>query len=807
MRSTFGNEGTPDTNAYDSDDAPANSDNGLDPAAIADYASDGVLSAIMTIDPAPAEGGPEPIDDDDLGPEEHGVFDKDENSNLTMDFGFYPALNLGNRVWRDDNNNGIFDSGEPGIGGVSVHLYDSTGTTLIATETTAAGTGYYRFDELAPGEYTILIDSENFNTGNAGVDALENMLSSTTTEASPNTNIDNDDNGIDDTDPFTNGGIWSGVVTLSATHEPTGETSPDNVSGSSDDRGVLDDNHSNLSVDFGFIPVLSLGDQLWFDTDNNGLFDDGAGSGVGAGVIVNLLDENGNFIKATTTNADGEYLFENLNPGNYIVEVDESNFDSGKTLEHYTSSTGAEADPNLLDDNDNDNGLDDFAPATNGIRSGVVELIAYTEPTDDGDASDLSNLSVDFGFVQAVSLGNRVWFDTDGNSAQNGVELGIARVDVQLFRSGQIPGTDTPISTTTTDTRGYYLFDNLQPGAYFVWIADTNFGAGRPLSEKISSLDSSTGAEADPDSDGDQNDNGRDNAFPAINGIQSADVTLTADGNEPVDGVGATNEKDRDPTPTLPAGNPTAHGSVADDHSNLTVDFGFFEPVALGNIVWLDDGAGASGVSNDGRMNGSEAGIDDVTVDLYRVEGSSEIYIGSDTTENGGYYLFDNLVPGAYFVKIPNTEFNGTEELRGMLSSQVTETEPDDDGDHQTTDNGLDDLEPFTNGIRTGTITLIADREPTGETDLEAGVGQGSVDDNNSNVTLDLGFFMPLSLGNRIWFDDGGPGGGGTPYDGQRDDGDEFGVPAGVLVNLLDSAGTTVIATTTDRCRRLLSVR
>ena len=52
-------------------------------------------------------------------------------------------LEIGNRIWRDGNGNGIQDPGEAGIAGVAVELYRSD--TLVGT-TTTAGDGTYLFN-------------------------------------------------------------------------------------------------------------------------------------------------------------------------------------------------------------------------------------------------------------------------------------------------------------------------------------------------------------------------------------------------------------------------------------------------------------------------------------------------------------------------------------------------------------------------------------------------------------------------------------------------------------------------------------
>src|SRR5690606_1452214 len=97
----------------------------------------------------------------------------------------------------------------------------------------------------------------------------------------------------------------------------------------------------------------------------------------------------------------------------------------------------------------------------------------------------------------------------------------------------------------------------------------------------------------------------------------------------------------------------------ADIDSDLTIDFGFWKPMSVGNIVWLDNGAGG-GTRNDGLINGTEEGIAGVTVILYQDldgNGTPETPIRSDVTDSNGYYLFDGLTAGSYRIEIPASNF------------------------------------------------------------------------------------------------------------------------------------------------------
>ena len=78
---------------------------------------------------------------------------------------------LGNRVWSDENSNGVQDPNEPGIGGICVTLFDNVGNVLQSTSTDS--NGYYGFN-VDPGQ-TYRIGFEHpanldFTTPNVGYD-------------------------------------------------------------------------------------------------------------------------------------------------------------------------------------------------------------------------------------------------------------------------------------------------------------------------------------------------------------------------------------------------------------------------------------------------------------------------------------------------------------------------------------------------------------------------------------------------------------------------------------------------------------
>jgi hypothetical protein len=62
----------------------------------------------------------------------------------------------------------------------------------------------------------------------------------------------------------------------------------------------------------------SIGDRVWLDSNANGI-QDPSEAGV-EGVQVRLLSVAGDVLSNTVTNADGDYLFDNLVDGDYRVE-------------------------------------------------------------------------------------------------------------------------------------------------------------------------------------------------------------------------------------------------------------------------------------------------------------------------------------------------------------------------------------------------------------------------------------------------------------------------------------------------------
>ena len=98
-----------------------------------------------------------------------------------VDFGLVAPATIGDRVWNDEDGNGV-DNGEPGVPGVTVILKDANGAEVARTTTDANGN--YRFTGLVPGTYTVDIEVP------AGFNAAMTSMTVTVGEGEENLDVD-----------------------------------------------------------------------------------------------------------------------------------------------------------------------------------------------------------------------------------------------------------------------------------------------------------------------------------------------------------------------------------------------------------------------------------------------------------------------------------------------------------------------------------------------------------------------------------------------------------------------------------------
>jgi protocatechuate 3,4-dioxygenase beta subunit len=338
---------------------------------------------------------------------------------LTWDAGLYRPVSIGNYVWEDLNGNGLQDAGEPGVRGVTVQLSGTTGAGVTVSRSAITDdNGFYRFDDLAPGTYTVTVV------------APAGFLITAANQGS-NDAIDSD------ADPTTGA--------MSAT--------------------VLESGEVDLTWDAGLYRPASIGDRVWRDTNGNGVQDTGE-PGV-ANVEVRLSGTTGAGVavsRTTTTNdSNGLYRFDDLAPGTYAITVIAPVGD-GFTVAHQGGN----------DERDSDADASGAMPSTT-LVSGEADL------------------SWDAGLFGAASIGNFIWEDTNGNGVQEAGEPGMKDVEVRL--SGTTGAGVAVSRTTTTDSNGFYRFDDLAPGTYTVTVVPPT---GYVLTAANQVSDDTVDSDADP---------------------------------------------------------------------------------------------------------------------------------------------------------------------------------------------------------------------------------------------------------------------------------------------------------------------
>lgn len=239
-------------------------------------------------------------------------------------------------------------------------------------------------------------------------------------------------------------------------------------------------------------------------------------------------------------------------------------------------------------------------PAMSGVRPGA-QTPGQSGMTDFADVSGGKAVTLTVpvsGGAGEVQLGDRVWFDTDGDGVQDGDEPPLPGVAVRLLACD---GTGTPLAERTTDANGRYLFgpaDGVQPNTCYT------------LKFDYSGVDTAQLP-------------GR----PAVNGLKwtvsSASSMPAADSNvDPGSG-----------TARVTVGPP---GS-ADDTIDAGVVGGLDE---AGDLVWAD-------VNRNGLQDPGEPGVAGVTVTLQDADGADML---TTTTDAHGQFSFSHLPDGVYRV-------------------------------------------------------------------------------------------------------------------------------------------------------------
>ena len=195
----------------------------------------------------------------------------------------------------------------------------------------------------------------------------------------------------------------------------------------------VDEGQTASGVNFGNAPLASISGHKFEDLNNDGVQD--VGEPVLAGWEVTLRRTGDDeFEMVQVTDGFGEYRFENLAPGHYIVEETDNQIGDGWI---------------------------------NSLPSPTEGFIVRHVTVDFGDIVG----DEDFGNVHLTTVQGHVWNDSDGDRQQDEDEPPVLHVggppvslhDVQLRNAnGDV------IDSVSTDEDGNYFFEGVYPGFYTV---------------------------------------------------------------------------------------------------------------------------------------------------------------------------------------------------------------------------------------------------------------------------------------------------------------------------------------------------
>jgi large repetitive protein len=452
----------------------------------------------------------------------NGGADPDAGNNFNEGSIAVQSSALSGRVYEDLDGDGQIDSGEPGIGGVTMRLTgtDSLGNAVSLTTTTDTN-----------GNWGFTVPAGSYNVAEDQPAAYQP--------------------GITRAGGVTGVGSTAGTVPAGTSNGPNGSNA------NRIDTIVLGAGGTSTNNNFGEVRPSSLAGRVYRDADYNNAASAGDPGIAGVTVTLTGTDMFGNPVSTTATTAggSGNYAFNNLMPGTYVVtETQPAAFADGSDAAGTAGGTAGNDVVNTIALRSNVTGTGyDFGELltripvrvfVDGNNDGVpqagdsgipnVELrltgtdaagnpvnivavpsgpdggyefrnvppsapggytITETQPanyapgkananghpgTAQGGGNSITGVTVAgtnppltqgeyyFGELLPAGISGRVYYDRDGSGAQGApaTEPGLAGVTITLT------GTDVngqPVTrTTTTDASGDYNFANLAPGTYTV---------------------------------------------------------------------------------------------------------------------------------------------------------------------------------------------------------------------------------------------------------------------------------------------------------------------------------------------------
>ncbi len=684
------------------------------------------------------------------------------------------SASIGDRVWTDLDRDGVQDTGELGIAGVRVCVYQDDGVTLVDCDTTDAN-GNYRISGLDPDDYVVRIDPTTYPTG----------------------------------------------------YFPTTPVSLD---------VTLTSGQQYVDADYGLAPLPpgtgSIGDFVWLDADNDGVQDVGE-TGIANVTIILEREINGQWVQiaTTVTDANGAYLFDGLSAADYRVTVDtdsqisspyaDGTFKLGDAMDPTYDKDGTGTPDVTLVTLENDSSVVSDADFGYDWSGSIGDYVWWDDNTDgiqDLDEDPIPGAYVML-FVDANNNGILDIADGDYQIAgmptdSNGLYLfddlppGNYLVDVYEDSITTDGNRDTVPTTADVvfvdlgagedyDTADFGYYEGARVEGNVFWDANHNgiLEPGEMLLEGITVTLTGTDINGTPVSV--TVDTDADGHYVFI--VPEGDYTVTYDFTDVQSSYPALGEQT---TPT----SYSFHAYPGEDGNRTSYNFGVDNTGSVGDFVWND-------ADNDGIQDVGEVGLAGVTVSLYVnvIDGKLDLngdgsITSADTGTFGGRTITDGVI---YAGGNPlNGSLFGVTVINGLL---------DLDGDPNTADDGLllvattitdaqgkylfVGLEDATYQVMVDSGTLPAGFTQTYDNDMPTTdhTGVATVSGGGADLSADFGYYKAASydVTGRVWNDADG--------EGDQDDG-EAGiedvtvslVTVGIINGYVDLDGDGQITTDDD---------
>jgi hypothetical protein len=642
----------------------------------------------------------------------------------TVDAGYYQSASLGDYVWYDANQNGIQDDrlapvtgqnlgAELPVEGVRMVLFNGvTNQPLDSTLTDA--TGLYRFDNLVPGDYYVKFDPSTYpDTGyvitmkdqgtNDAKDSdidVASLRTVTTTLVSGENDPSWDMGIFRDSDPTIedpctcndsrlylpdfSSYFYSEEVSVKGT---AGETwtiidGPDRKTGITT-NGIIIPN-PDLADDFiDLVPGTAGQYKLTEVSPGEFKFNFFHIAENGYGIVV--------------TNGKDTLSIKNLC---YQAPLDVDSFPQSlckydpKLVLPATTATGnvkyylvPPTGPVVNPDFSQLQQITSIDPSVYNVND-FVSYYTVFEPTNPGLAPNglpfttcpqtiISTLSITLNNCLA-EIGDTTWLDNNFNGLFDAGELGLNKIKVTLLDSLGTPvtvdGLGNPIVPVTTNLAGFYEFTNLIPGKYRVQFGDLPGFARTKSNESNDARDS--------------------------------------DANE---GTGIT------PVYELSAG-----------ERDSTVDAGFIRLASIGDYVWMDMNTEA--VPSNNVQDAGDVGINGIKVSLYDADTETKLkdtLTGANPiTELPGYYVFEGLMPGNYYVTVEKPS-----ELSFVVGNAGTNDAIDSDIMMMTGNNGRTSTVPLNPGDNYRDLDIGLNLEVILPVTMKTFYGEHNTANNSNDLT------------------------------------------------------------------------